>query len=282
MSLSDIFANIPRIILPLLKRIFMTKVSGVIITYNEEKFIENCLKSIIDIVDEIVVVDSFSSDRTKAICLRYGVRFIENKFEGFTDQKNFANDQAQYDYILSLDADEALSEQLKKSISEIKENLVYDGYSFNRLNNYRGKWIRHTDWYPDNKIRLFNRKKARWVGEDNLHEIIVLDHPKSKANLKGDLLHWAYESYGEHHAKVNQYTQIAAENYFKRKGNKKTISIFKILSSSSWKFFRNYFLKKGFLDGFQGFVICTFDSFSTFLKYIKIRELQQNSKNKKE
>src|SRR5690554_6758660 len=257
----------------------MTKISGVIITFNEEKFIENCLKSITGVVDEIVVVDSFSTDRTKEICLQYGVRFIENKFIGFTDQKNFANDQAQYDYILSLDADEALSEELKNSILTAKQNLAYNGYSFNRLNNYCGKWIKHSNWYPDNKIRFFNRHKARWVGENNLHEIIVLDHPQNKANLKGDLLHWAYDSYQEHHAKVNQYTQIAAENYFKRKGNKKKISILKILSSSFWKFFKNYFLKKGFLDGFQGFVICCFASFGTFLKYIKIKELQQKIKS---
>src|SRR5690606_16804387 len=111
----------------------MTKISGVIITFNEEKFIENCLKSIIDVVDEIVVVDSFSTDKTKEICLKYGVRFVENPFEGFTTQKNFANDQAKYDYVLSLDADEELSEELKKSIMEVKENLDYDSYSFNRL-----------------------------------------------------------------------------------------------------------------------------------------------------
>src|SRR5690606_32197904 len=126
----------------------MKKISGVIITYNEEKHIENCLKSIIDIVDEIVIVDSHSSDNTKDICLKYNVKFIEQKFLGFTDQKNFASTQATNDYVLSLDADEALSEELRTEILKAKQHLAYDGYSFNRLNNYCGKWIKHSGWYP--------------------------------------------------------------------------------------------------------------------------------------
>ena len=255
----------------------MTKISGVIITFNEEKFIENCLKSIIDVVDEIVVVDSFSTDKTKEICLKYGVRFVENPFEGFTTQKNFANDQAEYDYVLSLDADEALSDELKKSIIEVKNNLESDGYSFNRLNNYCGKWIKHSNWYPDCKIRLYNRKKSKWKGENNLHEIVVLENPKSHKILKGDLLHWAYESVNDHYLKVHGYTNIASENTFRRNPNKK-IGFSKIVISPFWKFFKNYFIKKGFLDGFQGFVICCFASFGTFLKHVKIRELQQNAK----
>jgi glycosyltransferase involved in cell wall biosynthesis len=251
----------------------MAKISGVIITFNEENFIEKCLQSLTNVVDEIVVIDSYSTDKTKEICLRYNVRFIENPFTGFTNQKNFANDQATYDYVLSLDADEALSDELKASILKVKDTLTVDGYTFNRLNNYCGRWIKYSNWYPDCKIRLFNRKKAKWVGENNLHEIIVLDSPKNQMHLKGDLLHWAYDSYSEHYLKINSYTDIAAKNYVKRKPFKKQ-SLLKIVFSSFWKFFKNYILKKGFLDGFQGFVICSFAAFGTFLKYIKIRELQ--------
>lgn len=257
----------------------MVKISGVVITYNEEKDIENCIQSMQGVVDEIVIVDSYSTDKTKEICLKYGTRFIENKFEGFTTQKNFANDQAKYHYVLSLDADEELSEELKKSILEVKENLVYDGYSFNRLNNYDGKWIRHSNWYPDRKIRMFNRKKARWKGENNLHEIIVLDNPKSHAVLKGDLLHWAYESIDEHYRKANDYASIAAKNSFERNPNKK-IGFIKLILSPFWKFFKNYFIKRGFLDGFEGLVICTFTAFGTFLKYSKIKELQRKAQRK--
>jgi len=253
----------------------MTKISGVIITFNEEKFIENCIKSIIDVVDEIVVIDSFSIDKTKEICLKYGVRFIENPFEGFTTQKNFANDQARYDYVLSLDADEELSQELKQSILKAKENLNYDGYSFNRLNNYCGKWIKHSGWYPDSKIRLFNRNKAKWKGENNLHEIIVLDNPKSHNHLRGDLLHWAYTSYSEHCQKINKYTDMAARSMATRK----KVGYFKIMVNPFWKFIRNYFVKKGFLDGSQGFVISVFTAFETFLKYVKIKQLQ-NTKSR--
>lgn len=257
----------------------MTKISGVIITFNEEKFIENCIQSIIDVVDEIVVVDSFSTDKTKEICLKYGVRFIENPFEGFTTQKNFANNQAKYDYVLSLDADEALSDKLKKSILAVKKNLNYDGYSFNRLNNYDGKWIKHSNWYPDRKIRMFNRKKAIWKGKNNLHEVIVLNNPKSHGILKGDLLHWAYESINEHYIKANDYATIAAKNSFERNPNKK-IGTIKLLLSPFWKFFKNYIIKRGFLDGFEGLVICSFTAFGTFLKYAKTKELQQKSQRK--
>ena len=255
----------------------MTKISGVIITYNEERHICTCLESLQGVVDEIVVVDSFSTDKTKEICQGYGVKWIENAFTGFTDQKNYANAQATYDYILSLDADEALSEELKSEILKAKENLEYDGYNCNRLNNYCGRWIKHSNWYPDRKIRLFHKQKARWVGANNLHEIIVLDNPKSKKFLKGDLLHWPYENYFEHWIKINTYTTIAAQNYHKRKPNGK-VGLSKILISPFWKFFRNYIIRCGFLDGMQGFVICNFTALGTFLKYIKIRELQNKSK----
>ncbi len=253
----------------------MIKISGVIITYNEEKFIERCITSILDVVDEIVVVDSFSTDKTKEICAKYGVRFIENPFEGFTTQKNFANDQATYDYVLSLDADEALSDELKAAILAVKDQLDADGYSFNRRNYHCGKWLKY-NWYPDGKIRLYNRKKSRWKGEMNLHEIIVLDHPKSHKFLKGDLLHWAYDSYSEHYVKIDKYTTIAAKNYVLHKNKK--IGFAKIVISPAWNFFRTYILKRGFMDGFEGYVIAKFYATTTFLKYIKIRELQKQNK----
>src|SRR6516225_8076489 len=142
----------------------MTSVSIVIITFNEEKNIRRCLESVKEIADEIVVVDSLSTDHTKSICKEFGVRFIEQKFLGYIEQKNFALDQAKYDYVLSLDADEAISKELVKSIQEVKQNPESDGYRMNRLTNFCGKWIKHGSWYPDTKLRVFNRKKARWGG----------------------------------------------------------------------------------------------------------------------
>lgn len=253
----------------------MSKISGVIIAYNEEQYIERCLRSIQPVVDEIVVVDSYSTDNTIKLCEKYNARVIQKEFEGFTDQKNFANDQAQFDYVLSLDADEALSEKLQQEILKLKPYIdKKEGYSFNILNNYCGQWIKHSNWYPGTKTRLFNRKKARWYSPTNLHETIKLNNPNSLQKLSGDLLHWAYDSYSEHHNKNDRYTSLAAYNYVKNNG--KRIPYFKIVINPFWKFFKNYFIKKGFLDGFQGFVICSMAGYSTFLKYIKIIELQKN------
>lgn len=255
----------------------MTKISGVIITFNEEQYIENCLQSMQGVVDEIVVIDSYSTDKTKEICLKYGARFIENTFVGYTDQKNFANNQATHDYILSLDADEALTDELKQSILKAKETLAFDGYSFNRLNNYCGRWIKHSGWYPDRKIRLYNRKKAQWYSPTNLHEIIKLDHPQSHQILKGDLLHWAYDTYTEHYLKIDNFTSIAAKFYVLNVNKK--IGLDKIIINPTWNFFKAYIIKRGFLDGFEGYIIAKFHATGTFLKYAKIRELQKQNKN---
>lgn len=252
----------------------MTKISGVIIAYNEETYIRRCLTSMIGVVDEIVVVDSFSTDATLAICQEFNAKIVQRPFVGFTDQKNFANDQASFDYILSLDADEALSDTLRASILELKPHMNAEGYSFNILNHYCGKWIHHSNWYPGTKIRLYHKEKARWYSPTNLHETIQLDNPKNRVHLKGDLLHWAYDSFSEHHLKIDSYTSLAAKNYVANKS--KPISISKIVINPFWKFFKNYFFKKGFKDGFQGFVICSMAGYSTFLKYIKIIELQKN------
>src|SRR5690606_37898430 len=138
---------------------------------------------------------------------------------------------------------------------EVKENLIYDGYSFNRRNNHCGKWLKY-NWYPDCKIRLYNRKKSKWKGEMNLHEIVVLDNPKSHNHLKGDLLHWAYQNYGEHYLKIDKYTSIAAKFYVLNKNKK--VGLTKIVISPFWNFFRTYIIKGGFLDGFEGFVIAQF------------------------
>lgn len=255
----------------------MNKISGVIIAFNEEKYISKCLESLQDVVDEIVVIDSFSTDKTLEICQEYGARVIQRAFIGFTDQKNFANDQAQFDYVLSLDADEALSDDLKISIKRLKPTLNAEGYSFNILNSYCGQWIHHSNWYPGTKIRLYNKHKSQWYSPTNIHETIKLDNPKDVVKLQGDLLHWAYDNYSEHHLKIDSYTTLAAVNYVKNKSKK--ISYIKVFINPFWKFFKNYFFKKGFLDGFQGFVICSMAGYSTFLKYIKIIELQKKEHN---
>ncbi len=247
----------------------MPKLSAVIITLNEQDQIERCIQSVKSVVDDIVVLDSFSSDRTEEICKNLGVRFYQNAFTGYRDQKNLALKYAQFDYILSLDADEALSEELKNSILSAKNNWKYDAYKFNRYNNYCGQWINHSNWYPDKKVRLFDRRKGDWGGL-NIHETIKIQQGSSVGFIKGDLLHWSFSSYDEHIEKVNHFSTFSAQEYFN--AGKKS-SIFKILFHSNWRFFKAYIFRLGFLDGFNGFVISSFSAYETYLKYIKLRRL---------
>ena len=253
----------------------MVKISAVIITYNEEEKIDRCIKSLKSVADELVIVDSFSTDKTEEICLRYNAKFIKNPFDGYIEQKNFALTCANNDYILSLDADEALSEELKESILKVKSDWKYDGYYFNRFNNYCGQWICHSNWYPDRKMRLFDRRKGKWGGI-NPHDKFTLNKACTKKHLKGNLLHWVLSTYDAHIDKANRFSTIAANESFK-KGRK--ASIFTILSHAIWRFIKSYFMKLGILDGYNGFVISSFSSYTVFLKYIKLRQLNIKAKN---
>jgi glycosyltransferase involved in cell wall biosynthesis len=252
----------------------MLPVSAVIITYNEERNIKRCLESLHNLVQEIVVVDSYSSDQTKAICLVYpNVRFIENRFEGHIQQKNFALDQASNDYVLSLDADEALSEELRKTILKIDFSKPADAYTFNRLSNYCGTWIRHGSWYPDVKLRLFNRKIVRWKGI-NPHDKAELLQPGSIVHLKGDLLHYTYYTVDEHIRKLDYFSTLAANAYFELG---KKASAFNLLVRPPFAFFRDYVLRCGFMDGYSGWLIARLTAIYTFQKYVKLRQLYLNS-----
>ena len=250
------------------------KLSAVIITFNEEKNIARCLDSLEGVVDEIVVVDSFSKDNTKQICLDRGARFIENPFEGHIEQKNFAMMQAENDYVLSLDADEALSENLKKSILEAKKNLNHDAYTFNRLTNYCGQWIKHCGWYPDRKLRIWNKTKGKWGGE-NPHDMVLMENGTSGQYLKGDLLHYSYYTINDHSRQIELFTDISSKAAFaKGKRTNKLAIVFK----PAFKFFRDYIFKLGILDGYYGFVISVNSAHAKFLKYHKIYELQRKQK----
>lgn len=253
----------------------MIKLSAVIITFNEEEHLEKCLHSLQGVADEIVVVDSFSTDRTKAICKKYEARFIQQQFLGYKEQKNFAVTKASHPYILSLDGDEALSEELKNSILALKKNWKFDGYFANRRNNYCGQWIRYSNWYPEKKLRLFKKGKGEWKGI-NPHDCYKVYNPNNVGKLKGDILHWIYRDYKEHNQKVERFSTIAAASYFEL-GIKSTIA--KIIFRPSWAFFKSYFLRLGFLDGLNGLIICVQAFNVTFLKYIKLYELQKKNKS---
>ncbi|TAH40325.1 MAG: glycosyltransferase family 2 protein [Bacteroidetes bacterium] len=247
------------------------KLSITIITFNEERNIARCLDSVKDIADEIVVVDSFSSDRTEEICKRYNVRFIRNAFVGHIEQKNFALDQVSFKHVLSLDADEALSPELLRSIEVLKENWNDEAYSISRLTNYCGKWVRHGSWYPDRKVRLFIKGKGKWAGE-NPHDAYIPDENSIIRKLKGDLLHYSYYSTEGHIAQVNKFTSVGAQSAFKA-GQK--ANSFMLLYKPFYKFIRDYFFKLGFMDGYAGFVIARISAHATFLKYVKLIELQK-------
>jgi glycosyltransferase involved in cell wall biosynthesis len=252
----------------------MPNLSVVIITLNEEKNIARCLESVKDIADEIVIVDSFSTDRTEEICRDFNVRFIKHEFNGHIEQKNWALEQASNLHVLSLDADEELSDILKKSILEVKNNWLYDGYYFNRLTNYCGKWIRHTSWYPARKLRLWDRSKGKWGGI-NPHDKFKLDKGSTRKFLKGDLLHYSYYTINEHITQINSFSTIVAKAYL-REG--RTASYFNIIFHPIWRVFRDYVIKRGFLDGFFGLVISMNSAHETFLKYVKLRNLVREKK----
>lgn len=246
----------------------MVKISAVIITYNEEKNISRCLESLKGIVDEIIVVDSFSKDQTEEICLHHGVTFISHAFEGHIEQKNWAITQASNPYVLSLDADEALDEMLRKSILKIKENWTHDGYSMNRLTNYCGKWIYHCGWYPDKKLRLWDSSKGQWGGDNPHDKYELFDSSSTTKHLEGNILHYSYYTLEDHYKQVTYFTDILSNAQFK-KGKKASLII--LIFSPVVKFVRDYFFKLGFLDGKEGFTICRISAYATYTKYKKLR-----------
>lgn len=247
------------------------KLSAVVITYNEEDKIGKCIDSLIGVADEIIVVDSLSTDRTVEICTAKGASVISQKFLGYIEQKNFALDKSNYDIVLSIDADEVLSPELIKSINEIKSNFDSDAYEFNRLTNYCGKWIKHGGWYPDVKTRIWNKNQGRWGGT-NPHDKVILEKGKSVKKLDGDLLHYSIDSISQHIDQIQKFTTIAAKTLHK-KGKK--ASIIRIFFNSWFKFVRDYFILLGFLDGFYGFVVAFNSAFATYLKYLKLYELNK-------
>lgn len=252
----------------------MNKLSVVFISFNEEKNIERSLLSVREIADEIVVVDSYSTDGTKEICAKYEVRFIEHEFQGYVEQKNFAALQASNDLVLSLDADEVPDKKLIESISAVKMNWQYDGYYMNRLNNYCGTWIRHGTWYPNRKLRLWNRKKGKWGGF-NPHDRFEMISGSNIGLLKGDLLHYSYDSIEAHVAQFNRFTTLSAIEMHNA-GKKGTL--INIYFSPLMHFLRGFFLRLGFLDGYYGIMICLINPFATYLKYLKLRQLNKGLK----
>jgi glycosyltransferase involved in cell wall biosynthesis len=251
----------------------MIKLSVVVITLNEEKRIRRCLDSVREVADEVVVVDSHSTDRTVEIARSYGAVVVEHTFEGYVKQKNFANSQASHDHILSLDADEVLSDELLASILQVKKQFDASGYTMNRMTNYAGKWVRHCGWYPDRKLRLFDRRRGKWEGVI-IHEEFRLSDGSRPGHLKGDLLHYSFDSVADHRRQSEKFTTLGAEADF-QKGKK--APVYKLLFAPVVKFLQSYIFRLGILDGMTGLTICRLSALATYHKYKKLRKRYRSS-----
>jgi glycosyltransferase involved in cell wall biosynthesis len=248
------------------------RLSVVVIAFNEARNIGRCLDSVRGIADDVVVVDSFSTDETEAICRSKGARFVQHAFDGHVEQKSWALRQARYPHVLSLDADEAPDEELRSAIARVKEDWTHDGYTMNRLNNYCGRWIRHCGWYPDRKLRLWDIRKGRWGGVNPHDRFEMADPSAPTRHLPGNILHYSYLSVDEHRRKAEKFSTIAAGALHARgRGSSAALAALKAAA----KFVSMYFLRLGFLDGRLGFVICRIAAWETWLKYTKLARLHR-------
>lgn len=256
--------------------IFGVKISACIITFNEEKNIRKAIESV-SWADEILLIDSNSTDKTREIAESLGAKVILQDWLGFSRQKQLAVERANNDWIFSLDADERVSEKLKSEILQLKslpEKSLADGYKIPRLSFYMNCPVRHGGWYPDWQLRLFNRKKGKWK-DVLIHESVEMQKDAKIEKLKGNLLHYSVENAAYHHRQIGErYAPLAAEQMFER--GKKT-SRLKIATAGFTAFFQTYILKAGFLDGFAGFCIARFAAHHAFLKHLLLWEKQNKS-----
>ena len=251
------------------------KVTATVITFNEEKNIDDCLKSI-EWADEIIVIDSESTDNTVQIANKYTDKVFINPWPGHKQQKNYAIDKSSNNWILSIDADERVTPELKEFVLQVLKSPEADGFRFPRLNHFLGTLIRHGGWYPDHVLRLFRKDKGRFGGM-NPHDIVKIDDG-TIVTTKAPLIHYTYNSLEQFMDKINQYSSIAAKEKFKK--NKKYYLLpLLIILKPIWKFIEVYVVKLAFLDGFHGFIIAAAASISIFWRYTKIWALAKSNKN---
>ncbi len=241
------------------------KITATIITLDEERNIARAIESL-RCSDEILILDSGSVDRTVELARKLGARVIEAGWRGYAGQKNWAAEQASNDWILSLDADEALSEALESEILNLKKTGPrYDAYTMPRLARYLGRWILHSGWYPDRKVRLYDRRKAQWVG-GFVHEAVQVEG--RVGHLDSNLLHFTCDSLSEHLKTLDRYTTLAAQELAARQLR---VPLSRMIVDPAWTFVKTYVIQRGFLDGLEGLIIAYMASFYTFLKYSKAR-----------
>ena len=244
------------------------EITAVLIARNEEKRLEPALASLQGVVSEIVVVDGRSTDDTVRIARKFTEKVYEREWTNYADQKNFADSKASCPWILSLDADERLSPGLRNEILALKDiDPPFDGYSMPRMVFYLGRWIRHSGWYPDRKVRLFRKNNARWEGA-YVHEKLVFDGREGR--LRSPIHHFTYSGIADHLARINRFSDLGAQKLYAQGKKCRTFSL--VFRPVAW-FLKSYFLKLGFLDGFPGLVISVFNGYSIFIRYAKLREI---------
>lgn len=252
------------------------KISACLITLNEERNLTRCLRSVAPLVDEIVVIDSNSTDGTADLARRFGARVITQEWLGYVGQKNFALDQAAHPWVLSIDADEEISPELARSIARIKVGSASEapgapnGYEVSRLVFYRGKWIRHGDWYPDRLVRLFRRAEARFSG-GRVHEKLEIAGPQPL--LSGHLHHFTYTDTADRVARCAKYAALWAQSAHEQHRQSSTLSGY---THALARFGKGFFLKRGFLDGAVGWDIAMGNAREVWLKYHLLKKLNES------
>jgi (heptosyl)LPS beta-1,4-glucosyltransferase len=250
------------------------KISATIITLNEQSNIKAACESVAW-ADEILVVDSNSTDATRELAVTCGARLVTNAWPGFGAQKQFAVDQAQHEWIFSLDADERVSDELKHSIESLRkkpDNELADGYAIARRTYYQQRWIRGGGWYPDRQLRLFRKSKGHWK-QRHIHESFTMDSGARVEKLAGDLLHYTSEDAAHHHRMIGErYAPLAALQMFE---DGRRTSVLGVASAGPAAFIRSLILKGGLRDGFAGFTIASFAAHHAFLKHLMLWEKQR-------
>ncbi len=252
----------------------MPKISTVVITFNEEGNIGRCLRSVASFSDEIIVVDSNSTDRTVEIARDHGAQVFTNTWPGYGKQKQWALNKVAHPWVFSIDADEEVSPELATEIASL--DFSKDGYEMPRAVWYLNRWIKHGVWYPGYILRLFRRDKGLF-SEDPVHELVRVSGTVRR--LRGDLLHYTYRDINHHLEKIEEFTTIAARQMFEEH---RRAGVAHVVAYPFLEFLKVYISKRGFLDGLAGFVIAVFHSFYVFLKYAKLRELRMSSPGTRE
>lgn len=248
------------------------KISACIITKNEEANLPRCLQSLRHLVDEIVIVDSGSTDRTPFIATDFNARFIKHEWQGYVGQKNFALSKASYNWVLSIDADEELSPELQAEIQKIHEgpeptSSAPAGYQVSRVVFYEGQWIRFGDWYPDQLVRLFDKRKAVFAG-GKVHERLEIQGQIE--TLGGELHHYTYKDVADQKARIEHYSTLWAET---AKAEGKKAGFLAPYTHSTWRLFRSLFVKGAIKGGVLGWQIARLNAHEVYLKYKKLSKL---------